>query len=178
MALGSQSGSAQLSKIKTSSSAPRALPADSTPAAGTCFVSSLLGGSEKMWGSAERKAAHCGASDAGESGGTDPPSGSSPCPKHKCLISVPNVCLVFADLFPDRCRCGCVGRVGISRGPWGPGPPQRWLAAWGSIHGRDSARGDPRCRPQDALIPRWLLSSLTQRLQVGSLTLPTKRGLI
>lgn len=77
----------------------------------------------------------------------------SPCPRRKCLISVPNVCLVFTDLFPDRCRCGCVGHVGVSWGPWGPGPQQRRLASRDSIHGRDSARGDPRCRPQDAPHP-------------------------
>lgn len=77
----------------------------------------------------------------------------SPCPRYKCLISVPNVCLVFTDLFPDRCRCGCVGHISVSWGPWGRGPQQRRLASRDSIHGRDSARGDPRCRPQDAPHP-------------------------
>lgn len=46
-----------------------------------------------------------------------------------------------------------MGHVGVSWGPWGPGPQQRWLASRDSVHGRDSARRDPRCRPQDTSHP-------------------------
>lgn len=64
---------------------------------------------------------------------------------------------------------GNPGGLVLSRGGWHLGIP---------VMAEIRPKGTRDAVPRTHLIPRWLLPSLTQRPQVGSLTLPTKSGLV